>query len=318
MKKALILILPLLLSCHGSRPKKIGVLNWSGTIIGCQMAYRGILDGLISGGYKDGLNIKIDNRDAGGSAEAALKIAQEFAEKNYDLIITIGSEAVLTALKATSKIPIVFACASDAKAIGAVEDWNSPGKNATGVSYLAPPKDFMDAVTQLIPNAKRLGIIFVEGATTGAATAKDMADAAKARGLIPSLRPITKSELKDLKAAVKKRLHNIDLLYVAVDPFFYEPENIKLILKTAANVPTMIISDNYVKSGALLSLNGDFYETGRQAVSHILKIFSGIRPQEIPAERPYVIRFSLNKGVADKLGIKVSRATLIKADSIVE
>src|SRR5881396_3482868 len=87
-------------------------------------------------GWIDGRNIAIEYRWAEGRSERFAKIASEFVQSNVSVIVTAGA-AVLAAKQATSKIPIVFAVASDPLGSGLVASLARPGGNVTGLSVQA-------------------------------------------------------------------------------------------------------------------------------------------------------------------------------------
>jgi putative ABC transport system substrate-binding protein len=64
-------------------------------------------------GWVDGRNIAIEYRWAQGSQQRYAEFASEFVRLNVDVIVTSGTAPVLSAKKATSEIPIVFAAAGD-------------------------------------------------------------------------------------------------------------------------------------------------------------------------------------------------------------
>jgi putative ABC transport system substrate-binding protein len=59
-------------------------------------------------GYVEGKNIIIEYRYAEGKLERLPELAAELVRLKVDVIVTGGSEASLTAKKATTTIPIVF------------------------------------------------------------------------------------------------------------------------------------------------------------------------------------------------------------------
>ena len=110
-------LLPLLLlalvvgSCQPfSGHKHIGILMWSEELVGYRQAHKGLIDGLHANGYREGFNIEIDDRTAGGEDAKAREILSEFVRRRYDLVVTIGSAACLVAKEvlAGSGIPVML------------------------------------------------------------------------------------------------------------------------------------------------------------------------------------------------------------------
>jgi len=83
-------------------------------------------------GWVEGRNLHIDVRWAEGRNDRATEIAVEFARADPDLIVTWATGPALAVKRATSKIPIVFALATDPLGSGLVASLARPGGNATG------------------------------------------------------------------------------------------------------------------------------------------------------------------------------------------
>jgi len=69
--------------------------------------------------------------------ERFAEIAAEFVRLKVDIIVTVGTPAVVTAKQATSVIPIVFAGVGDPVGTGLVASLARPGGNVTGLSLQA-------------------------------------------------------------------------------------------------------------------------------------------------------------------------------------
>ncbi|MBV8538549.1 MAG: hypothetical protein JO128_23320, partial [Alphaproteobacteria bacterium] len=105
-------------------------------------------DGLRELGYVDGRNIALDFRFAGRDPTRFDAEAQDLVRSGVKVIVTSTTAAFISARKATSTIPIVFATIPDPVASGFVESLSRPGRNFTGLTILS--EDL---------NAKRLELI---------------------------------------------------------------------------------------------------------------------------------------------------------------
>jgi len=88
-------------------------------------------------GWIEGRTIAIEVRWAEGRNERFAEIAAEFIRLKVDVIVTVGTPAVVTAKQATSVIPIVFAGVGDPVGTGLVASLARPGGNVTGLSLQA-------------------------------------------------------------------------------------------------------------------------------------------------------------------------------------
>ena len=71
-------------------------------------------------GWVEGRNVAIEYRWEEGNNGRSTEIAEEFARRKVDVIVTIGTPAALAAKRATSIIPIVFTTVADPVGAGLV------------------------------------------------------------------------------------------------------------------------------------------------------------------------------------------------------
>jgi len=320
---ALVALIAAATSCNwAGSVKRIGILNWSEDLVGYGQAYKGIIDGLHANGYQEGFNIHIDYQNAQGNDAEAKKLLKRFVQSKYDLIVTIGSPASLAALDAVKEreIPVVFTVVGNPKETGIINDWSAPGKNVTGVSIDIPLEIYYSKLRSIMPNAKKLGIIYVNKYATAKAASRSAAAIAPQFGFEPHMIAMDEGNLDRLEDVVGPLRRKIDVVFFTADPVLYSETMMKKFIPAfkKIGVPAMILSDNYLKYGALLAINSSFYNMGRQTVPHIVKVMNGIAAKDIPSEQPYDYIFTVNKGAAKELGIDLGWNVLVDADSIVE
>lgn len=71
---------------------------------------KGFVDGLASKGYKDGVNIKIDQQNAQGDQSNLKTISQRFVNKKVDLIFAIATPAAQIVANETKNNPDCRSC----------------------------------------------------------------------------------------------------------------------------------------------------------------------------------------------------------------
>jgi putative ABC transport system substrate-binding protein len=74
----------------------------------------------------------------------------------------------------------------------------------------------------------------------------------------------------------------------------------------------------YVDAGGLFGYGVDFLALYRRAAVFVDKILKGVKPADIPIERPTTFEFAINMRTATALGITVSAATRLRADRVIE
>jgi putative ABC transport system substrate-binding protein len=92
--------------------------------------------GLDEWGWRDGKNVKIDYRWAGGDLGRLRAFAKQLVEVQPDLIFGVTTPSVAALLQETRTLPIVFAQVSDPVGSGFVASLARPGGNVTGFTNI--------------------------------------------------------------------------------------------------------------------------------------------------------------------------------------
>ena len=107
----------------------------------------------------------------------------------------------------------------------------------------------------------------------------------------------------------------INALWMLPDLTVVTPETFKFMLLSSFqnNIPLISFSEKYVEMGALMSLNIDEYDIGRQAGEMAGKFFSGTALDHIQKTDARNAKLTINKKTAEKLGITINSKILKKA-----
>ena len=104
--------------------------------------------GLAALGWREGTNLRIDWRFAGGDPALFERYAAELVALNPEVIVTGGTPAVTALRRHTNTIPIVFSTLADPVGQGFVESLARPGGIMTGFTDTDP-----------VMTGKRLGML---------------------------------------------------------------------------------------------------------------------------------------------------------------
>jgi putative ABC transport system substrate-binding protein len=85
-----------------------------------------------------------------------------------------------------------------------------------------------------------------------------------------------------------------------------------------AKLPSVSTSIQTVKLGGLVSVGTDRTWLFRRAAAYVALILKGIKPSELPVERPRQFRVVIHLKTAKALGITVPPALLLRADEVIE
>ena len=296
---------------------KIGALteSWGPT-----PAIVGLRDGLQELGYRENQDFVLGVRFTQGNVAELPEAARDLVRRGVDLIVvasTSGNEAK-AAQMATTRIPIVFMGGSDPVEAGLVKSFARPGGNITGIADLElelVPKR-MELFRELVPGLKR--VLFVYDATNADAVSRLAVhrDAARRLGLTLLERPVrTEEEARSVIGAIRKS---------EVDGIF-SPRSMSLnipglILDIAPGraVPAMFTDAFYTERAGLASYAANTHELGRQTARLADKILKGVKPSDLPVERPTKLELAINLRTARALGLTIPQSVLLRADQVIE
>src|SRR6516162_6180887 len=190
-------------------------------------------------GWIEGRTIAIEVRWAEGRNERFAEIAAEFVQLKVDIIVTVGTPAVVTAKEATSVIPIVFAGAGDPVGTGLVSSLARPGGNVTGLSLQTTDSvgKRLQVLREVVPHLGRLAILGDAGNPQGVLEMGEVQ--AAARGLGIEVAPLEIRRAEDLTPAFDALKGRADALVVVAGPLVTTNRIRINILALGARLPTM-------------------------------------------------------------------------------
>ena len=237
---------------------------------------KGILDELQAQGFADAQKIDWRYESAQGNPSLATQIAQKFIGQHAAVIVTIGttvSQAALQAIQqAGGSIPLVFASVTNPIAAKLVASDKKPEKGVSGVSnYVSATKQFT-YFKKLLPNLKRLGVIYNPGEANSVVLNDEMVRAGKDMGI--EIVFATANKTSDVSTATQSLLDKVDAVFINNDNTALASFDSVVASAKLQNIPVFVSDLDCLKSGALAALGADQYALGRQVgkmVADILK-----------------------------------------------
>ncbi len=232
----------------------------------------------------------------------------EFERKLYGisprLIIAVGANA-LAKVRQIKKIPVVYMMVLNPMAI-----LSGSEQNITGVSMNISQEKQLAELMKLMPGANNIGLIF-DPDRTGFFVSRALK---AAENLDINLITHEVKNSKDVIAGIMNMKSKVDIFWMLPDLTVITPETLKfLFLFSLENkIPVMTFSENYLKMGALISMNIDALDMGRQAGEMVNKILSGKKVTDIRQVGARKANISINKKIAQKMGLIIDGQILYK------
>ena len=273
-----------------------------------QFAEHGSLDNCREGFLED-LTVEYQNSQA--DTGTASTIADNFVSKNVDLICAIATPSAMSAYNSCldSEIPVVYTAVSDPVGAGlADEEGNSVG-NITGTSDKLPVEEQLKMIRDLMPDAKKIGILYTTSEANSVSTIKEYKELAENYDF--EIVDSGINTVADVEMAAKDLASKVDCISNLTDNTVVSALQTVIAAADEKNIPVFGSEIEQVKSGCLASMGIDYIALGKQTGEMAAKILKGeSKAEEMPYEVCSGASLYVNTAVADKLNFELDQATV--------
>lgn len=276
--------------------------------------YEGFVDGLEELGYVDGENIEIDYQNASGEQPNCLSIAESMVNDNKDLIFCIATPAAQAAASKTDTIPILVSAVTDPAGSGLVASNEAPGCNVSGTSDLTPVEDQIKMIRQILPDAKKLAVLYASNESNSIIQVKMAKEAAKKVGLEVIEASVSNSnEIQQVVASLEGK---VDAIYAPTDNTIAAGMTTVGSVATAAGIPTFAGEAGMTEAGGVATYALDYYNLGKMTAKQAVRVLvDGEDISKMPIEYASGdnLKYAVNKAIADELNITIPDSILKNA-----
>ena len=293
-----------LAGCSGGGDKKykIGVL---------QLTEHDALDqankGFVQALDESGLSYTIDQQNAQNDQSACQTIAQKLVNDGDDLILAIATPAAQAVAGATAEIPIVGTAITDFAASGLVASNDAPGGNVTGTSDLTPVDDQFGLLVKLLPNAKKVGVLYCTAESNSDVQVQMAEEAAQKRNLEVTRYSVSSSN--EIQQVVESMVGKVDACYAPTDNTIAAGMSTVSMVAIENKLPVICGEKGMVDNGGLATYGIDYNKLGYKAGQMAVKILKGeSKPADMPIETLDASECTLatNEDTAKAVGVDLS------------
>lgn len=275
-------------------------------------AYKGFVDGLAEAGYVDGKNITLDYQNAQNEQANCQTIASKLVNDKSDLILAIATPAAQAVANTTKDIPVLVTAVTDPADAKLVASNENPGGNVTGTSDLTPVAEQMKLLKQLVPNAKKVAMLYCSNESNS----KFQVEIAKksAAGLGLEAVDATVSNSNEIQQVVQSLVGKVDAIYTPTDNMIASGMATVSMVAQPAKLPVIVGESGMVENGGLATYGINYYNLGLLTAKQAVKILKdGAKPADMPIEYSTDCDLTISKEVAEKIGVTIPQELLDKA-----
>lgn len=282
-------------------------------------AIDGLKDGLKDLGFTEGKHYVLAIRDLKGDLTAEEEAASSLERDQVDLIYAVPTNVAVSARRATTKVPIVFAVGSDPVTNGLVESFARPGGHLIGVHYLAGELTAkrLELLKAILPEMHKVVTFYDPRSVVAMAGVKTARDAARQLKIEILERPVASvEELRRAVLALKE--HEADAYFHSNSAMVTSQAQFIIDTARSKKLPTMFAEQGLAAQGALAGYGTSYYEVGRLSATYVQRILTGTSPRDLPVEAFSRIGLAVNLKTAREIGVTIPQAVLLRADAVIQ
>ena len=300
---------------QGAPPTESCGANMQGSTLRC------FLDALRELGYVDGKNASFEFRFAEEDYTRLPALAADLVGLRPDVIYTSGAGAAAAA-KATATIPIIVGPASEETLTRLAGNLARPTGNVTGFTLVSVEQEIklLQILKEVAPRTSRLALVLNPDNPGYRNYPGILAPTAAQLGMtLIKIEARNVADLPQTLAAIAASGANA--IYLLDDAALAGSGPVrKEVGEWAVKRKLPVVSPNarVASDGGLVSFGTDLNTLNRRAAAYVDKILKGVKPADLPVERPSKFNLSVNVKIAKVLGLTIPQSVLLRADEAIQ
>ena len=291
----------------------IGISQFAehGSLDNCR---EGFLTGLENYGIIEGENLTVHFQNAQADTGTASQISDAFVADGVDLICGIATPSAMSAYNSTlgTTVPVIYSAVSDPVAAELANEDGTPTGNITGTSDALAVTEQLEMIRQILPDAKKIGILFTTSETNSESTIAQYKEHAADYGF--EIVDSGINTLADLDMAAADLVTKVDCINNLTDNTVVSGLQTVLSYANDQKIPVFGSEVEQVKVGCVAAMGLDYVQLGIQTGEMAAKVLLGeSKASEMPFEVIDEPSLYVNTAAADKIGLSLDSEVVDKA-----
>lgn len=275
----------------------------------------GVLVGLENEGLVENQNLEVFFQNGQADQSKLSTMSQQLVNQNSQALIGIATPAAQALANETKDIPVILGAVTDPVGAGLVKDMEEPGGNITGVSDKAPVFEQIQLATELLPEAKSMGVLYSSAEDNSKYQVAEAKEAAQRLGL--EVKEYAVPSTNNISQIVQVMGQAVDFIYIPLDNTIANAMPSVVNEANKLNLPIIPAVDTMVTEGGLATISINQFDIGVKIGEMTARIVKGeTKPQNTPIYTFKEGDFIINSTQAEKLGIQIPEAIKEKAKNV--
>ena len=272
-------------------------------------ATEGFTDRLTELMEEAGKKVKIDNQNAQNDTVNCSVIANNFVAKKYDLIMANATAALQAAYNATEDIPILGTSVTVYDVALGLDDYvaeEGTGSNVSGTSDLAPLDGQAQMIAELVPEARKVGLLYCSAEPNSRYQVDEMIRALEGMDAGYECTLYSFSDSNDLNSVVQRMAAESEVVYVPTDNTI--ASNTELINNVCRplGIPVITGEEGQCRGCGIATLSISYYNLGVVTAEMAAEILlEGADVSSMPVRYDEEPVHKYNEELCTELGIEV-------------
>lgn len=298
------------------RRLNIQIIDYADAIT-TEETYEGLFAELQALGLREGRDYNLKRRAAHGDMAVLNGIVDAVLTDRPDLIITMSTPTLQTAVGKIKNIPIIFTIVADAVLAGAGRSADDHLPNVTGVTTMSDFDGMIATVRECLPGVKRIGTLYTPSESNSVLYRDALGKAASARGLqLESVAVSSATEVAD--AALTLAGKGVQALTQISDNATGSAMGTIAAAAARAGLPLFAFVSKAVDDGAAVAVARDYREAGRVTARLAVRVMQGEDPGRIPFTPLGRSILVVSRKNAAQFGLRIPQTVLQRADKVVD
>lgn len=276
----------------------------------CQLTQHPSLDAATQG-FMDAIEeslpdqVEFDVQNASNDIPTCGVICSGFAASDVDLILANATPSLQAAASATVDIPILGTAVTEYGVALDLEDFNGTvGGNISGTCDLAPLDQQANMISELLPQAKKVGILYCSAEANSVYQANVVQESLEKAGL--TVTSYTFADSNDVSTVTASACDENDAIYIPTDNTAASCAAAINNVAGPAGVPIITGDADTCRGCGIASFCIDYYELGRTTGEMAVEILKGEKDiSEMPVEYYSNPVKMYNKAISSSLNIEI-------------
>ena len=245
----------------------------------CQLVEHPALDAATQG-FQDAISeemgdaVSFDVQNAQGDSNTCSTIINSFVSNNVNLIMANATPALQAAAAGTNEIPILGTSVTEYGVALDIDNFSGTvGGNISGTSDLAPLDKQADIFTELLPDVKKVGLVYCSAEANSQYQVDVVKECLEAKGIECKLYAFADSN--DLSAVATSAVGENEALYVPTDNTVASNAEIIQNICIPAGIPVVAGEEGICGGCGIATLSISYYDLGVATGKMAVKVLKG-------------------------------------------